>query len=241
MADARSSYGEQIETARTALSRGDRPAAAAAFRSAIDVARGDAGLQRELLTALVQLGKLEQELGHDPNDLVNPSAHDEAFREAHQGRFHETVDDANDVLLAPFAGLIDSNSAWVNHGVPALRVICGVFIVYLLCCLACSSVRGGITSRKPFSMGGVWATIRATITTPTIGLQQFAVGSNQYNPAEIPPGFRLPTADGRPQSAVSGRRSKPLANLREAVPRRAAWSGRPRSATGCGGGARRST
>ena len=63
MADARSSYGEQIETARTALSRGDRPAAAAAFRSAIDVARSDAGLQRELLTALVQLGKREQELG----------------------------------------------------------------------------------------------------------------------------------------------------------------------------------
>jgi hypothetical protein len=70
-----------------------------------------------------QQQKLERELGHAPNDLVNPSAHDEAFREAHQGKFHETVDDANDVLLAPFAGLIDSNSAWVNHGVPALLAL----------------------------------------------------------------------------------------------------------------------
>ena len=30
------------------------------------------------------------------------------------------VDDVNDVLLAPFASLIDSDSVWVNHGVPAL-------------------------------------------------------------------------------------------------------------------------
>jgi hypothetical protein len=32
----------------------------------------------------------------------------------------EAIDDANDVLLAPFASVIDSDSAWVNHGVPAL-------------------------------------------------------------------------------------------------------------------------
>ena len=67
-----------------------------------------------------QQQKLEEELGHAPNDLVNPSAQDEAFREAHQGKFHEAVDDVNDVLLAPFTGLVDSDSAWVNHGVPAL-------------------------------------------------------------------------------------------------------------------------
>ena len=63
MADARSFYGEQIEAARLALSRGDRPAAAAAFHAAIELARVDAGLQRERIPALVQLGKLEQELG----------------------------------------------------------------------------------------------------------------------------------------------------------------------------------
>ena len=35
----------------------------------------------------------------------------------------EVVDDANDVLLAPFVDLIDSDSAWVNHGVPTLLAL----------------------------------------------------------------------------------------------------------------------
>lgn len=67
-----------------------------------------------------QQDRVEQEMGPDPNAQINPSARDEAYREAHQGKFHEAVDDANDVLLAPFAGLVDSNSAWVNHAVPAI-------------------------------------------------------------------------------------------------------------------------
>jgi hypothetical protein len=67
-----------------------------------------------------QQDKVERELGHTPNDLVAPNGREEAFREAHQGKFHEAVDDANDVLLRPFVDLVDSDSAWVNHGVPAL-------------------------------------------------------------------------------------------------------------------------
>ena len=70
-----------------------------------------------------QQDKLEHDLGHAPNDLVAPNAHDEAFREAHQGKFHETVDDANDVLLRPFVDLVDSDSAWVNHGIPTLLAL----------------------------------------------------------------------------------------------------------------------
>ena len=70
-----------------------------------------------------QQDKVERELGHAPNDLVAPNAHDEAFREAHQGTFHEAVDDANDVLLRPFVDLVDSDSAWVNHGIPALLAL----------------------------------------------------------------------------------------------------------------------
>lgn len=70
-----------------------------------------------------QQDKLERELGHAPNDLVAPNAHDEAFREAHQGDFHEAIDDANDVLLRPFTGIVDSDSSWVNHGIPALLAL----------------------------------------------------------------------------------------------------------------------
>jgi hypothetical protein len=70
-----------------------------------------------------QQDKVERELGHPPNDLIAPNAHDEAFREAHQGTFHEAVDDANDVLLRPFVDLVGSDSAWVNHGIPALLAL----------------------------------------------------------------------------------------------------------------------
>ena len=70
-----------------------------------------------------QQDKLERELGHAPNDLVAPNGREEAFREAHQGKFHEAVDDANDVMLRPFVDLVDSDSAWVNHGVPALLAL----------------------------------------------------------------------------------------------------------------------
>src|SRR5512132_3311773 len=70
-----------------------------------------------------QQDKLEQELGHAPNDLIAPNAHDEAFREAHQGKVHEAVDDVNDVLLRPFVDLVDSDSAWVNHGIPTLLAL----------------------------------------------------------------------------------------------------------------------
>jgi hypothetical protein len=67
-----------------------------------------------------QQAKVERDMGHEPNYVVAPNAADEAFREAHQGKFHEGVDDANDVLLRPFVALVDSKSAWVNHGIPAL-------------------------------------------------------------------------------------------------------------------------
>ena len=70
-----------------------------------------------------QQDKVERELGHAPNDLVAPNARDEAFREAHQGKFHEDVDDVNDVLLRPFVDLVDSDSAWVNHGIPTLLAL----------------------------------------------------------------------------------------------------------------------
>jgi hypothetical protein len=44
----------------------------------------------------------------------------ERVREQQHGKVRELVDDGNDVLLAPFAGLFDSNSAWLTRGVPAL-------------------------------------------------------------------------------------------------------------------------
>jgi hypothetical protein len=52
---------------------------------------------------------------------VAPSPDEEAERERLNGSFREAVEDANDVLIGPFAGLVESaDNRWVTHGVPAL-------------------------------------------------------------------------------------------------------------------------
>ena len=66
-----------------------------------------------------QQAKLERELG-TTSDPIAPTAHQEAVRENRHGPVREAVDDANDVLLGPFADLVDSDNSWVNHGIPAL-------------------------------------------------------------------------------------------------------------------------
>ena len=69
-----------------------------------------------------QQAKLERELG-TANDPVAPTAREEAVREDRHGAVREAIDDANDVLLRPFADLIDSDDSWVNHGIPALLAL----------------------------------------------------------------------------------------------------------------------
>ena len=54
---------------------------------------------------------------------VPPTPDEENAREAQNSSVREVVDDANDVLLAPFANLIDSDSRWVQHGIPALLAL----------------------------------------------------------------------------------------------------------------------
>ena len=52
---------------------------------------------------------------------TTPSAAGERAREQRNGRIREAIDDVNDVLLQPFAGLSDdASSRWVQRGVPAL-------------------------------------------------------------------------------------------------------------------------
>jgi TonB family protein len=63
MVDVRQMYAQQIDAARMALIRGDRTAAAESFRAAIGLGRDNPSLQRDLAPALVNLAKLEQELG----------------------------------------------------------------------------------------------------------------------------------------------------------------------------------
>ena len=69
---------------------------------------------------------LAEELGTaNASDVapIAPTPLEEKAREAQNSGFREVIDDANDVLLGPFVDLIDSDSAWVNHGVPALLAL----------------------------------------------------------------------------------------------------------------------
>jgi hypothetical protein len=56
----------------------------------------------------------------NPPATLAPSAKEELLREQRNGSFREAVDDANDILLAPFSGLTDSDNVWVANGVPTV-------------------------------------------------------------------------------------------------------------------------
>jgi hypothetical protein len=78
-----------------------------------------------------QQNKLDKELTGAVTDPapIAPTADQEAERERINSTFREWVDDANDVLLGPFTGIVDSNDRWVTHGVPALLAL----LLYGLC------------------------------------------------------------------------------------------------------------
>jgi hypothetical protein len=60
------------------------------------------------------------------NEAMNspdPSAAAERVREKRHSKARELIDDANDVLLAPFAGVVDSKDAWVRRIVPSVLAL----------------------------------------------------------------------------------------------------------------------
>jgi hypothetical protein len=72
----------------------------------------------------------ELEGGSDsPPATIAPSAKEELLREQRNGSLREAIDDANDVLLAPLSGLVDSDNVWVTNGVPT---VLGLLIYGLL-------------------------------------------------------------------------------------------------------------
>ena len=72
-----------------------------------------------------QQNALGAELDGAPDPApVAPSPDEEAARERVNGTVREAVEDANDVLLRPFAGLVGgSDNRWVTHGVPAILAL----------------------------------------------------------------------------------------------------------------------
>jgi hypothetical protein len=62
--------------------------------------------------------------GLDATRASDPSARQERARERAHSRAREAVDDADDVLVAPFAPLTkNTSSSWVARGVPTLLAL----------------------------------------------------------------------------------------------------------------------
>jgi hypothetical protein len=56
--------------------------------------------------------------------VADPTSSEERAREKAHGKVHEAIDDANDVLVKPFASIANSNSSsWVRRGVPTLLAL----------------------------------------------------------------------------------------------------------------------
>jgi hypothetical protein len=66
----------------------------------------------------------EQIAGQQALSTPDPSPDQERARQKVNTKIHEVVDDANDVLLRPFAPITaDSGSKWVRRSVPALLAL----------------------------------------------------------------------------------------------------------------------
>jgi hypothetical protein len=94
-----------------------------AFFATDEMSRGSQNQQNALDSELSSTSSREDSDLSASRDLppVAPSPQEEAQREKVNGAFREAVEDGNDVLLGPFANLVESaDNTWVLHGVPAL-------------------------------------------------------------------------------------------------------------------------
>jgi hypothetical protein len=91
----------------------------------------------------------ELESASESPAMISPDPREERMREQRNGDFREAIDDANDVLLAPFADLVDSENAWVAHAVPT---ILGLLVYGLLLGLVANMLP------KQRAQGGDWRT-----------------------------------------------------------------------------------
>ena len=53
----------------------------------------------------------------------SPDPQNERQREKEHGDVREAIDDANDVLVQPFSGIVDSGSIWLQRGVTTLLAL----------------------------------------------------------------------------------------------------------------------
>jgi hypothetical protein len=83
-----------------------------AYFATDEMSRGSQNQQNALASELA---------GTEDPAPVAPSPDEEAERERLNGTVREAVEDANDLLIGPFAAVVETvDNRWVTHGVPAL-------------------------------------------------------------------------------------------------------------------------
>jgi hypothetical protein len=61
---------------------------------------------------------------HEATRAADPSPDQERAREQAHSSVREMIDDANDVLVSPFSGIVNgSSSSWTRRGVPGLLAL----------------------------------------------------------------------------------------------------------------------
>lgn len=82
---------------------------------AIDQARAGSKHQVAKLGSEIDPGAVKTNVNQ-----ADPSPKTEREREKMHGQVREAIDDADDVLVSPFTGVVDSSSIWTQRGLPTL-------------------------------------------------------------------------------------------------------------------------
>ena len=90
-------------------------------------------------TSSQQQRKLAQDI-----EQPSPSAKGEREREKRHGAVREAIDDADDILLSPFKGIVSSDDTWITRGVPSLL---GLLVYGFLLGFVARFMRGRVRRR----------------------------------------------------------------------------------------------
>jgi hypothetical protein len=90
----------------------------------------------------------KQQAAVDQVNTPDPTPRTEAARERKHTEIREAIDDANDILVSPFSGIVSSSDIWVQRGLPTAIAFFVYFVVLrVLAAYSLRPRRPALTSR----------------------------------------------------------------------------------------------
>jgi hypothetical protein len=77
----------------------------------------------EQTLARIEGGQGQKDAAGRNINQADPPPRVERARERRHGDVRELIDDANDIVVKPFSGIVTSDEIWVQRGVPALLAL----------------------------------------------------------------------------------------------------------------------